>query len=168
MILLQISYRITAITQVMAYIQTHADTRIQILRMLPDVGCIRISLDIGSVQMDRIMEIIFFYFLIHIRQQLIIRNTDNQLHSYPFGIFESPVDLRLALHVNWSHGITGNAEFGTTGMESLDLFVRTIQWQMEILDTQIMDIQSLHRAKRRVQVEIDECITCHSQLERID
>ena len=114
------------------------------------------------------MEIIFLDLLVHVRQQLIVRNTDDQLHPNPFSVLECPVDLRLALHVNRPDGITGHAIRGALLMKRPDLLIRTVERQMEILDAKIMNVQTSQGRQRRLQVKINKRIARHSQMERID
>ena len=143
MIFLQVGNRIATVTQIVTNIQTHTDTRVQIFRMFPNVRCIRISLDIGSVQMDRIIEVVLFHFLVHIGQKFVIRYADNRFHAYSFRIFKTTIYFSLALHIDRTDSISSHTIRSAFVMESLDLIVIAIQRQVKILDTKIMNIQTL-------------------------
>ena len=163
MIFFQVGNRVTSVTQVMTDIQTHSDTRIQVFRMFPYICCIRICFNIGPMQMDRIVEVILFHFLIHIRKQFVIGYAHNQLHPYAFRILETTVNFRFTLHIYRTNSIAGNIMSSTFLMKCLDLFFVTIQRQMEILNAKIMNIESLQCLQSSIQIKINKCITSHPQ-----
>ena len=127
MVSFQVGYRIAPIAQVVSDIQAHANACIQLFHMFPNIGRIRIGLDVRPMQMDSIMEIILLHLLVYIRQKFIIRDSDNQFDSNPFRIFKRTVYFRLALHVNRANGITGHPRCLALPMESLDLFIRAVE-----------------------------------------
>ena len=100
--------------------------------------------------MDGIMEVILLHLLVHVGQKVVIGHTDNQLHPYSLRVFESPINLRLTLHVNRSHSIACHLMGGTLRMESLDLLVRAVERQMEILDAEVMNVQALQGLEGRL------------------
>ena len=64
--------RVFSVASVMTDIQAHADARVQILHVFPNVVGIGIERHVGAVQVDGVIEIVFLHLFIQIRKQVVV------------------------------------------------------------------------------------------------
>ena len=96
------------------------------------------------------------------------RHADHGLDADPRGVVERLLrEVRLGgVHVYRSHAVAGDAMVGALPLESVDFRLRRLDRQVEVLDTEVMNVQRLDQIQSPVGIELVERVAGDAELER--
>jgi len=172
---LQVFDGVGTCSQVMADIETDAQPRVAILDVVPNGGGVGIERHIRPMQMDGIANASLLDFLLHAVEHIVARsfvapnawNAHNEVHANSLSISKSLIDGLYIFHINRSDGISDDIVSSQLLLELAGLLGTGIDGQVEVLDTEVVDVNLLHEGECLVDVELHECVACHAKMESI-